>query len=344
MQAKTLGQLAQHVGGKIDGDADILIKGASTLEKACKSDIGFLANAKYFPQLKTTKAGAVIVSKKTETPASQLIIDDPYYAFRQIVVLMYGQRQHKKTSISDKASIAKNAKLGDNCNIYDFVTICDDVKVGSRCVMYPGVFVGPDTEIGDDCILYPNVVIYDNCKIGSRVTIQANATIGEDGFGFATHNGEHHKIPHIGTTIIEDDVDIGSGCAIERGTIDETVIGRGTKLGDLVGIGHGTKVGPYCLLVVQVGIAGSTTLGHHCIVGGQVGITGHIKVGDGVMIGAMSGVANNVPAGKIILGTPAIDANKTKRIYATMQNLPQMRKDIRKIKKKLEKTDSLEKS
>ena len=223
--------------------------------------------------------------------------------------------------------------MGRDCSIYDFVTISDNAKIGERCVLYPGVFVGPETEIGSDCILYPNAVIYDRCKIGDRVIIQANATVGEDGFGFATHKGEHHKIPHIGRVIIEDDVEIGSGCGIERGTLDDTVIGKGSKIGDLVAIGHGTKIGPYCLLVAQVGVAGSATLGHHCVAGGQAGIVGHIEIGNGVMIGAQAGVINDVPDGKIIVGSPAIDANKARRAYSLLERLPEMRQSIRKLEK-----------
>ncbi|MHC4395407.1 MAG: UDP-3-O-(3-hydroxymyristoyl)glucosamine N-acyltransferase [Planctomycetota bacterium] len=341
MPAKTLGELAEHVGGKVCGDAGIIIKSASTLKQAGPGDISFLSNHKYVNLLQTTKAGAVVVGKETEASAALLIADDPYYAFRQIVVLLYGHREHKKAGISSKASIAKTAVLGKDCHIDDFVTVSDNVKIGDRCVFYPGVFVGSETEIGDDCILYSNVVVYDNCRLGNKVIIQANATIGEDGYGFATHEGEHHKIPHIGTTIIEDDVEIGAGCGIERGTLDETIIGKGSKLGDLVAIGHGTKVGPYSLLVAQVGIAGSTTLGHHCVVGGQAGIVGHINIGNMVKIGAQSGVINDVPDGKVIFGAPAIDANKAKRAYSLIESLPQIRQSIRRLEKRLE---ELEKS
>ena len=335
MQTKTLAELAEHVGGKVSGDPEIIIKSASTLERASQGDISFLANRKYANQLKTTKASAVIVGKETETSSALLIADDPYYALMQIVVLLHGHRKHKKTGISSKSSIAKTAVLGNDCQIHDFATIDDNAKIGDRCILYPGAFVGTETEIGDDCIIYPNAVIYDRCKIGNRVIIQANATIGEDGFGFATHQGKHHKIPHIGSVIIEDDAEIGSGCGIERGTLDDTIIGQGSKIGDLVVIGHGTKVGPYCLLVAQVGIAGSTKLGHHCVIGGQAAIAGHINIGNQVMIAARAGVINNIEDKKVVLGAPAIDASQGKRAYSMIQYLPEMRKSIRKIEKQL---------
>jgi len=341
MQTKTLRQLAEYVDGKIVGEPDVEITSASTLDCAGPGDITFLSNIKYTNHLQATKASAVVVEKETDCPASLLIADDPYFAFREIVVLLHGHRPHKKTGISKKASIAKSAKIGDDCDIADFVTISDNVTIANRCVLYPGVFIGCETQIGDDCILYPNVVVYDKCKIGNRVIIQANATIGEDGYGFATHKGQHHKIPHIGSVIIEDDVEIGSGCGIERGTLDDTVIGKGTKVGDLVAIGHGTKVGAGCLLVAQVGIAGSTTIGNYCVLGGQVGIVGHLNIGNAVRIAAQSGVSNDVPDGKEIFGTPAIDASQGKRAYLLIQYLPEMRKSIRKLEKSLmEKTNS----
>jgi len=335
MHGKSLKELAEQVGGEVRGDGQIVIKGVSTLEEAGVGEITFLSNKKYEPLLKTTKASAVIVAKPVETDTALLIAEDPYYAFMQIVVLLHGHRKHKKVGVSERASIAKTARLGVNCNIYDFAVISDGARVGKNCCIYSGAFVGPDVKMGDDCIVYPNAVIYDGCEVGSRVIIHANAAIGEDGYGFATHKGEHHKIPQIGRVVLEDDVEIGACCTIERATLGDTIIGKGTKVGDMVAIGHGAKIGPHCLLVPQVGISGSATLGHHCVLAGQVGVVGHIKIGNMVTIGAQSGVANDIPDGATILGSPAIEANKTKRVYASMQYLPEMRKSIRELEKRL---------
>ncbi|RKY10249.1 MAG: UDP-3-O-(3-hydroxymyristoyl)glucosamine N-acyltransferase, partial [Planctomycetota bacterium] len=321
--------------GEVRGDGQIVIKAVSTLEEAGAGEITFLTNKKYEPLLKSTKASAVIVAKPVETDAALLIAEDPYYAFMQIVVLLHGHRKHKKVGVSKSSSVAKTAKLGTNCNVYDFAVISDGVQVGKNCCIYPGAFVGPDVKIGDDCIVYANAVIYDGCEIGNRVIIHANAVIGEDGYGFATHNGEHYKIPQIGRVVLEDDVEIGACSTIERATLGDTIICKGTKVGDMVAIGHGTKVGAHCLLVPQVGISGSATLGHHCVLAGQVGIVGHIKIGNMVTIGAQSGVGHDIPDGATILGTPAIEAGKTKRVYASMQHLPAMRKSIRKLEKRL---------
>jgi len=337
MQGKSLGELAEYVGGRVCGNADVLIRSASTLGRAEAGDISFLTNRKYDKQLRTTKASAVIVGKETPSASVPLLIaEDPYYAFMQIMVLLHGHRKHKKVGISSRSSISDSAKVGAECHIYDFATIADDARIGDGCIVYPGVYVGQGVQLGNDSIIYPNVTIYDGCKIGNRVIINANSTIGEDGFGYATHKGLHHKIPQIGTVIIEDDVEIGACCGIERGTLGDTVIGQGSKLGDLIAIGHGTKIGAHCLLVAQVGVAGSTTLGHHCIIGGQVGIVGHINIGNNVTIAAKAGVINNIPDGKVVLGAPAIEANQGRRAYGMIQYLPEMRQSIRDLENRIE--------
>jgi len=335
MQDKTLAELAEHVGGKVHGDETIIIKAASTLGRAGPDEITFLGNRKYQPQIKTTHAAAIIIDSVVETDAALLIADDPYYAFMQIVLLLHGHRKHKKIGISPQVSIADSAKIGPDCDIHDFVTICDDARIGRNCRLYPGVFIGPDVKVGSDCIFYSNAVIYDSCRIGNRVIIHANATIGQDGFGFATHQGVHHKIPQIGKVILENDVEIGSNCAIERGTLEDTIIAQGSKIGDLVAIGHGSRIGSHSLLVPQVGIAGSARLGHHCVLGGQVGVVGHIKIGNMVKIGAQSGVINDIPDNAIIMGSPAIDASLGKRAYSMIQHLPNIRKSLRQLERRV---------
>ena len=335
MPPKTLQEIADHVGGTIIGDGSVIIESASTLDSAGAGQITFLSNPKYAPRVKETQAAAVLVAEGLETSAAQIIAEDPYYAFMQAVVLLHGHREHPDIGISSLATIADTAKIGQNCNIHPHAIIHDNAVIGENCQIYSGVFIGPNVTIGSDCILYPNAVIYDGCQVGDRVIVQSNASIGQDGFGFATHQGEHHKIPQIGIVVLEDDVEIGSGSTIERGTLNNTVIGKGSKIGDVVAIGHGTQVGPHCLLVPQVGVAGSAELGHHCVLGGQVGVVGHIKIGNMVKIGAQAGVIGNVPDGVTIVGSPAIDANKAKRAYALIETLPDMRKKLRTLDKEV---------
>jgi UDP-3-O-[3-hydroxymyristoyl] glucosamine N-acyltransferase len=319
----------------------LVIRSASTLGRAKEGDISFLVNRKYQKQLRSTKASAVIVGKDTtEALVPLLVAEDPYYAFMQIMVLLHGHRKHKKVGISPRASISDSAKVGVDCHIHDFVVIADEAKIGDGCIIYPSTYIGQGVQIGNDSIIYPNVTIYDGCKIGSRVIINANSTVGEDGFSYASYKGVHHKIPQIGGVVIEDDVEIGACCGIERGTLGDTIIGQGSKLGDLVTIGHGAKIGPHCLLVAQVGIAGSTTLGHHCVVGGQVGIVGHINIGNNVTIAAQAGVVNSIPDGQVVLGAPAIEASQGKRAYSMIQYLPEMRQNIRNLQSMIEQLTS----
>ncbi len=341
MQERTLGELAEYVGGQVCGDPNIVIRAAATLGSAREGDISFLMNPKYERQLQTTKASAVIVAQAAEAPIALLVAEDPYYAFTQVMVLLHGHRKHKQTGISPQASISPTAVLGAGCHVHPFATIADDARIGQRCIIYPCAYIGEGTTIGNDCIVYPSVTIYERCKIGDRVIINAGSAIGVDGFGYATHKGMHYKIPQIGGVVIEDDVEIGSCCGIERGTLDDTIIGQGSKLGDLVTIGHGTKIGPHCLLVAQVGIAGSATLGHHCVVGGQAGIVGHITIGNNVTVGGRAGVINSIPDGQTVLGAPALEADEARRAYAMLPYLPQMRQDIRELQKRLRKMTSL---
>lgn len=336
MAGKTLEELAKHTKSRVIGDPSVIIERASTLESAMESEITFLSNKKYMPLVKNTSAGAVIVGEEIESNAALLVADDPYFAFQQAVVLLHGYRKHKDVGINKLASVSDSARIGEGCNIHNFATISDNVTIGKNCQVYPGVFIGPDVEVGDDCIFYPNAVVYNCTLIGSRVIVHSNASVGQDGYGFATHNGAHHKIPQIGRVIVEDDVELGSCCTIERGTLDDTIIGKGCKIGDMVAIGHGTKVGAYCLLVPQVGVAGSSVLGQYCVLGGQVGVVGHIKIGNMVKVGAQAGVISDVPDGTTLLGSPAIEASKAKRAYSLIQYLPDMRKKIKKLEKRLD--------
>ncbi|MEZ4528547.1 MAG: UDP-3-O-(3-hydroxymyristoyl)glucosamine N-acyltransferase [Desulfobacterales bacterium] len=342
MNAKTLEELAAYVGGSVRGDAAVPIHSVSTLESAKEGEITFLANRKYKKLCLTTKASAIIAAEELESPASLLITEDPYYAFAQIMDLFYGKPDLPESCISPKSAIAQSAQIGENTCIGDFVSVEENTRIGRGSRIYPGVSVGKNVQIGENCVLFPNVVVYENCRIGNRVRIHANTTVGQDGFGYATHRGIHHKIVHIGRVIIEDDAELGAGCAIERGALDDTVIGKGCKIGDHVVIGHGTRIGPHCLLVPQVGIAGSVVMGHHCVAGGQVGIAGHLKIGSGVMIGAQSGVGDDIPDGTKIFGSPAFEALRAKRAYSLIKSLPDMWKSLRKMEKKLAETADAE--
>jgi UDP-3-O-[3-hydroxymyristoyl] glucosamine N-acyltransferase len=233
------------------------------------------------------------------------------------VIALHGHRRHPHAGIHPRAAVDSSAVVGE----------------GS--VLYPGVYVGPRAVIGRDCILYPNVVIYDDSVLGDRVIIHAGASIGHDGFGFATSGGIHHKIPQVGNVVVEDDVEIGANAAIQRAAMGSTVIGKGSKIDSLVSVGHGSKIGAHALLVSQVGVAGSTTLGHHVTLGGQVGVAGHLKIGNHVTVAAQGGITNDVPDGSVLLGSPAMPLNQGRRVYVLFTKLPELWERVRRMEQRL---------
>ncbi len=343
-----LSDLAELIGGELVGPSEcgeIVVEGFASLEEADGSQAAFLANDKYIPQVVTTKAAAVIVDKNFELPAQALPrtlirCADPYFAYREAMVAFYGFRKPPFEGISDQAVIDPTAQIADGVYIAQFATICASAKIGTGTVIYPGVFVGPDSQVGENCILYPNVCLYDKSVLGNRVTVHANTSIGVDGFGYSTHANEsgmifHDKIPTPGWVELEDDVEIGSCCAIERATMGATIIGAGTKFADLVAIGHGTKLGKHCLMVSQAGIAGSTMVGNYCVFAGQAGVVGHIKIGDGAKVGAQAGVTNDVPAGLEVLGSPAIPRPDARRVVLAAMKVPELRNTVKKLTKHL---------
>lgn len=332
---RSLEEVAQHVGGRIVGDARLLVNSVAGLGQARAGQIPFLANRRYAKLLASTQASAVIVDEAVDCPVTQLVVENPHYAYMRTVELLHGHRQHPATGISPRASIDPSARIGEATHIHDFATIGEQAIIGSRCRIYPGVFVGAGTTIGDDCVLYPNVVLYDGVRLGHRVIVDANTSIGQDGFGFATHRGVHHKIPHLGRVTVEDDVVVGSNCSIQSGALTDTVVGRGTKISDGVVIGHGVRIGEGCLIVSQVGIAGSTTLGNYCVLAGQVGISGHLKIGDRVTIGAQSGVASDVASGARIFGSPAFDLKPALESYALLKSLPELRRTLKRLERRV---------
>lgn len=319
----TLGELAKRIGAELVGDPAVVIESCATLEDARSGQVSFLANPKYASQIDTTQASAVVVGPTVKSDKVALLkAKDPYYAFTLAMVALHGHRQHPHTGIHPTAHIDPTATIGEGT------------------VVYPNVFVGPRAKVGKDCILYANVVIYDDCVLGDRVTIHANTTIGQDGFGYATHAGPegypiHHKIPQVGNVLIEDDVEIGANCAIERATLGSTVIGKGTKFCDLIAIGHGTKVGKHCLFVAQVGLAGSVTTGNYVVMGGQVGVAGHLKIGDQVQIAAQSGVMTDLDPKAEYLGSPAMPRSYARRVYHLFTQLPELNDRVKQLEQRL---------
>lgn len=345
----TASQLAMTVGAALVGDGERTLDGCAALDVAGPTEVSFLANPKYASALTATKAGAVILSKNHADQAppglTLLIAPSPYFAFRQAVVALHGFRRHPGPGISPLAVVDPGAALGEGCSVQPFAVIAAGVRIGARSVIYPHCYIGPDTDIGEDCVIFSNVTVYDGCILGNRVTIHAGCVIGQDGFGYATHQlpGEelaHHKIPQVGDVVIEDDVEIGANCAIDRATIGTTRIGAGTKMSDLVTIGHGSTIGRHNLLVAQVGIAGSTVTGDYVAMGGQAGIAGHLKIGPGAQIAAQSGVMTDIEPGARYGGQPALPLAQAKRRFLMLSRLPALGGEVRALRKRVEELES----
>jgi UDP-3-O-[3-hydroxymyristoyl] glucosamine N-acyltransferase len=340
MKQMTLAELAALVGGRLQGDGARTVTGVASLESAGATDVAFLANPKYERQIESTAAAAVLVAADyagPTCPSGGLVrCADPYFAFRQTMMAFHGLRRPHFSGIDSRAAIDPTAALGAGVNVAAFVTVAAGASIGERTVLYPGAYVGPNCRIGRDCTLYPNVTLYDGTILGDRVTVHAGSSIGHDGFGYATHRCDdgvvrHDKIPQAGWVVLEDDVEIGACCAIDRATMGATVVGAGTKFSNLVAIGHGTQLGKHCLLVAQSGIAGSVMVGNYCVFAGQAGVVGHIRIGDGAKIGAQCGVTNDIPAGQDTWGTPAMPLAQARRAFATIQHLPELRSAVRKL-------------
>jgi UDP-3-O-[3-hydroxymyristoyl] glucosamine N-acyltransferase len=321
MPAVSVGEIVDLVTGQFTGDRERSIVGVASLAQAKSDQLSFLNNRKYAADLAATKAGTVLVPKNLEGGDDRWIrVDDPYFAFARIMTRWFSNRPMPK-GISSKAVVSSSAKLGKNVVLGHFAIIGDEVVIGNNVTIFQGVSIEAGSIIGDDCIIYPNVSIYDGTRIGHRCIIHSGVVIGSDGYGFALHEGKHHKIPQIGIVRIEDDVEIGAGTTIDRAALGETVIGEGTKIDNLVQIGHNVKVGKHCLLVSQVGIAGSTELGDYVAVAGQSGFSGHLKIGNRVQVAAKSAVLADVPDDTKVMGSPAVPFTEFARRHAALKKL-----------------------
>jgi len=316
---------------------DVSIGGVNTLSDAKEGEITFLSNPRYVAAVKETAATAVIARPGVEIPANLSVLrcDDPYGAVTVAIITLHGHRQHPRWGLSPQASIDGSARIGKNPNIAAGVTIAAGVVVGDNCTLYPGCYLAEGVRIGNDCTLFPNVVIYNRCELGDRVTIHSGSVIGEDGLGYAPNGEEWVKIPQVGRAVIGDDVEIGANCAIDRATLGQTEIGAGTKLGNVVVIGHGTKIGPDCLFVGLVGVAGSVTVGRHVTLAGQVGVAGHLAIGDGAMVGAQSGISGDVESKASVFGSPALPIENAKRSIYVYQKLPDWVRRIKELEREV---------
>ena len=341
MLHKTLSEIAKLIDGKVIGDGDTLITGVSGIKEAQEGDITFLANAKYSSLMDKTAATAIITSTDAQKCAKPVILtENPSLAFAKIISMFMPDDTGHPQGIDYTVVMGKNVTLGKDVAIGPYVVIGDNVVIGNQSIIYAGCFIGHHSKIGSKTLIYPHVSIREHISIGSRVIIHSGTVIGSDGFGFVTIKGSHHKIPQVGTVEIADDVEIGANVTIDRARFDKTVIGRGTKIDNLVQIAHNVVIGENSLIVAQVGVAGNTIIGNNVTLAGQAGLVGHITIGDNAIVTGQSGVAKSVPADTMVSGYPARPFMTTQRVNASLQNLPKLFDLVRELKKKVEELEA----
>ena len=341
---KALKEIADLLGAEIIGDPNVVITGIAGIKEAKEGDITFIGNSRYLHFINETKASAVIASQKVKNSPKPIIkTDNPSLAFTKIVSLFYPAKKTYNKGIHPSAILGKDVKLGKDISIGPYVVIEDGVKIGDRCIIYSGVYIGYETTIGQDGVVYSNVSIREKSSIGNRVIIHNGAVIGSDGFGYNSVDGIHYKIPQVGCVVIEDDVEIGANVTIDRARLDKTIIGRGTKIDNLVHIAHNVITGKNCIIVAQVGISGSTIIGNNVTLAGQAGLSGHIRIGDNVIVGGQAGVTKSVPSDTFVSGYPARPHKQARVINAHIQRLPQLNKTVAELKARLDKIESKKK-
>lgn len=334
----TLRELAERLGCRLEGDGDLPISRVSSLETAGPGDVSFFSNPKYAKALAATRASAVIVGDDVPVPpgVAALRTGNPYVAFAQALHALHPQPA-PPVGVHRTAVVDATAVLGLDVSIGPYACIGAGAVIGSRTVVRAHVTVGDGAVIGDDCLLHPHVSIRERVTLGQRVVVQDHAVIGSDGFGFAADaGGAMIKIPQVGTVVVGDDVEIGVSSAIDRPPIGATVIGTGSKIDNLVQIGHGVELGERVILVSQVGIAGSTSVGAGTVLAGQVGVAGHLTIGKGVRATAQTGIPNSLPDKAFVSGYPAIDNREWLKSSAVFRTLPALRRQVHDLQRRLD--------
>jgi UDP-3-O-[3-hydroxymyristoyl] glucosamine N-acyltransferase len=332
-----LADIAARLSCRLEGDGSLEIDRVAGLEAAGPRDLTFYANPRYAAALRATRAAAVIAADDApEAPCAVLRTPLPYLAFAEAVALL-APAARPEAGVDACAFVAAGARLGAGVAVGPFAAIADGATIGARTIVHAHTVVGRDVVIGEDCVLHARVSIRDGVRLGARVVLQDGAVIGSDGFGFARRpDGTHQKIPQIGIVVVEDDVEIGANTTIDRPAVGETRIGAGTKIDNLVQIAHGVTIGRRVLIAAQVGIAGSTVIEDDVVLAGQVGVAGHLRLGAGVVATAQSGIPNSVEAGAMISGYPAIDNREWLKASAVFRKLPDLRRAVAAIARKLE--------
>jgi len=335
----SLAEIARRVDGSLSGP-DRTVRSVKPLEEAGEEDLSFLAHPRYLPLLQSCRAGGVLVpAGTTSTRLSLIVVERPYAALAKIMPLLHPGRR-PEPGIHPDSSVAEDCVLGPEVSIGAFARLGRGSRVGRGTILSPGVILGEEVEVGEDCQIHPGACVLERCRLGDRVILHAGAVIGSDGFGFAEEHGVHLKIPQIGTVVVEDDVEIGANVTVDRATFGATRIRRGTKIDNLVQIGHNCDIGEHCILVAQVGLSGSVRIGRHSVFAGQSGSVGHIRIGERVRVGAKSAVTGDLPDDAFVIGHPARDHREWKQAQAGLGRLPELRKRVAELERRMEELTS----
>ena len=327
-----LRELAERLECRLEGDGELDVTRVSGIQNAQPGDVTFLANPKYEKTMATTRASAVILKEGgPAAPCAMLRAQDPYLAFARAVGL-FSPPPRPSPGVDGLAAVAADVRLGVGVAVGPFVAIGEGATIGDRTVIYPNVTIGAGASVGTDCVIHSNVAVRERCSIGNRVILQNGVVIGSDGYGFVRRgDGTHEKIPQVATVAIEDDVELGANTTVDRPAVGETRIKAGTKIDNLVQIGHGVTVGRNVLMAAQVGIAGSTDIEDDVVFGGQVGVGGHLTVGRGAVAVGQSGVTNSLDAGAFVAGYPAIDNREWRKASVLFRRLPELKRRIEQL-------------
>jgi UDP-3-O-[3-hydroxymyristoyl] glucosamine N-acyltransferase len=326
-------ELKERLSCALRGDGSVEVTRVRGIDEAGPGDLTFVANPRYLSKLATTRASAVIVAPDVECPLPSLLSENPYLAFARAVEALH-HANPPAPGLHPSAQVDASARLGEGVHVGAFAVIGPRTKVGARTVVRPHVVLYEDVSVGEDCLLHSGVQVREGCRLGNRVVVQNGAIIGGDGFGFAQdESGRYHKIPQVGVVVLEDDVEIGALTAIDRAALGETRIGRGTKLDNLVQIGHSVTIGQDTVVAGQVGIAGSAKIGNRVTLAGQAGIVGHLEIGDGAIVTAQTGIPGDVPPGAVISGSPGFDNRAWLKSTAVFSKLPELQKRVRELER-----------
>jgi UDP-3-O-[3-hydroxymyristoyl] glucosamine N-acyltransferase len=331
----TAAEIAKQLQGEVLGDSSIVLTGFAQADRAQPGDLTFAENEIYFARAEASAASAILVSNQFSSNQKTLIrVPNARVAFAQVLPLFFPEPVfaagiHPMAVVAASATVDPTAHIGPHC------VVGEQVRIGARTVLQGGNHVGSGSQLGEDANIFPNVTIYPGTQIGNRVRIHSGTVIGSDGFGYVFDRGVHRKVPQVGSVIIADDVEIGANVTVDRGALGPTIIGKGTKIDNLVQIAHNVTIGEHSLIVSQVGIAGSTKLGNYVILGGQVGLAGHLNIGNQVTVAAQSGVMHSIKDGEKWLGSPAGPDRKTKRQWVALQLLPDLIRRVRGLEEKL---------